>query len=269
MTISTRDQLLAAAKQRIRLIKTAAATTVATIPFSTFDLAGAPGAGSLAIGNITAGLVPTDADAGYPVINAFGGGNAGILSSVEFGNSVACRATLYDRVYHVGSVPLTALATTNFSSQPSFAARLPGTDYTNLEFFLEINVAVSATATTVAVGYTRDDGTAGRTTGATASLSGFTTRRLVLLNLQAGDKGLQKIESVTVGGTVASAGSVNVVVARRLWSNRMKAANDGGLDGPDKTGTPPVYETSALWLVIEADGTSSGVPEITATIANG
>ena len=163
---------------------------------------------------------------------------------------------------------MTALATTTLASQPSYAARLPNTDYSNLEILLEFNAAVSATATTINVTYTNQAGTTGRATGATATLSGFTTRRVLQMPLQAGDSGVQKIESVIVGGTVATTGSVNVVVARRLWSNRVRSANDGGLDGIDRVGLPIMYDTSALWLVVEADSTASGVPEVFMTVAN-
>jgi hypothetical protein len=253
----------------VTVLKTASATTVATVPFTTLDLGGNPAAGSLAIGNTAAGLVPVAGSAGFPAISAFSGANTGYLYSVQFGSSVACRETLFDRLFHAGSVLLTALATTTLSAQPSYAARLPGTNYNGLGIFLEVNAAVSATATTVSVGYTNQAGTAGRSTGATGSLSGFTTRRLIPMPLQAGDTGVQKIDSVTVGGTVATAGSVNVIVARRLWSNRVSIANDGGLDGPDRTGLIVIMPNTALWLVVQTDSTSSGIPELLITLAEG
>lgn len=269
MAITTRDGYIAAAKQLARIVKTASFTTVATIPFTTLDVAGLPGAGSLAIGNTANGLVPTDATAGYPPINAFGGGATGYLGSVDFGWSVAGRLTLFDRLFNSGSHLLTSLATTNLASQPSYAGRLPDTNYNNLEIFLEVNAAVSNTATTVSVGYTNQAGTAGRSTGATVALNSYITRRLIAMPLQAGDAGVQKIDSITVGGTVATTGSVNVIVARRLWTNRVKIANDGGLDGIDRTGLPIVFADSALWLVVEADSTAAGIPEVLPLIVNG
>lgn len=269
MAISTLDGFIAAAKQYVRILKTGAVTTITAAPFTMFDVAGVPGAGSLTIGNTTTGLVPTDATAGMPTIDAFGGGATGYLGAVEYGSSVACRLTLYDRLFHVGSVSMTTLATTTLASQPSYVARLPNSDYTGLEIFLEFNAAVSATATTVTVTYTNESGTTGRSTGATATLASFTNRRLLQLPLQAGDRGVQKIESIIVGGTVATTGSVNVVVARRLWSNRVKVANDGGIDDFAATGMPQVYADSALWLVVEADSTTNGLPELNVTIANG
>ncbi len=269
MAITTVDGYVAAAKQRTKVIKTAAATTIAALPFTTLDLAGLPGAGSLAVGNTANGLVPTDAGAGHPLINAFGGGATGYLGAVDFGSSVASRLTIYDRLFHAGSFSLAALTTFNLTSQPSYSGRLPAADYTDLELFIEVNAAIAASAATIAIGYTNEAGTAGRTTGASASLASMTTRRLIPMPLQAGDKGIQHIDSVTVGGVAAASGTVNVVVARRLWSNRVKTANDGGVDALDAAGLPILYDTSALWLVVEADSTSSGIPEVYLTIANG
>ena len=222
-------------------------------------------------GNIANGLVPTQATAGFPAINTFGGGNTGYLTGLNFSNSVACRMHLYDRLFHVGSISLTTLATTTLTSQPSFSSRVPGgTDYTSTEIWLEVNTAVSATATTVSVSYTNEAGVSGRSTGATASLSGYITGRLILMPLQAGDKGVQRIDSVTVGGTVASAGTVNVIVARPLvTSMRVPVAGAGDILGLDRTGMVQVWADSALWLIIAADSTSSGAPEILAEIADG
>ena len=111
MAITTVDGLIGAAKQHVRLLKTASITTLATLPFSSLDVTGTPGAGSLTVGNTTAGLVPTDATAGYPAINAFGGSATGYLQSVEYGSSVASRITLYDRLWNSGSHALTPHST--------------------------------------------------------------------------------------------------------------------------------------------------------------
>jgi hypothetical protein len=165
---------------------------------------------------------------------------------------------------------MTSLATTTFSSQPSYTSRLPGgTDYTDLEILLEINTAVSATATTVSVAYTNESGTTGRSTGASSSLSGFATRRVVPMPLQSGDKGVQRIDSLTVGGTVATTGTVNVIVARRLGEFDVRVAN--GLDSQawDLLGAPEVFADSAFWLVGMPDSTVSGVPTLGFTILNG
>ncbi len=269
MAITTADGWFAAAKQAVGIRKTTSITTVAAQQFSMFDVAGNPGAGSLTIGNITAGLVPTDADTGYPTINAFGGAATGYLAQASFRSSVPGGCILYDRLYHAGSVSLLALATTTFASQPVFTSRIPGgTNYNWLEIQLEINAAVSATATTVSVTYTNEAGTTGRSTGA-ISVNGLITRRVVAMPLQAGDKGVQKIESVIVGGTVATSGTFNVILARRLAEFDIRVANALDQQAWDGTGAPQVWADSALWHVVQPDGTTGGAMTVNTTIING
>jgi hypothetical protein len=268
MALTTLDQLLvSAARQTVSYKKTAAITTVATAWFSLFAVAGSPGAGTLTIGNTTAGAVPDDTTAGFPLISAFGGGAEGAIGVVSWGNTVATRLKLLDRVYHVGSVSCTALATTTLAAQPSYAARLPSANYALAQIFLEVNAAVSATATTVTVTYTNQAGTTGRSTGA-VSITSLTTARVLALPLQAGDSGVQKIETIVIGGTVATTGSINVVVARALWSNKVRVTNDGGTDGPDLTMGNRVIDTVALWMITAPDSTSSGLPDCDITIVN-
>ena len=269
MALTGGDGLVAAARQFIPITKTASATTTAAQWHTLLGTAGNPGAGSLSIGNTTAGVLVDDAVAGFPLLNAFGSGNTGYLHSVAFANTVACRLEVKDRIWHAGSVVMTTLATTTFTGQPSALGRFPDGAGVGTEIWIEINAAVSATATTVAVGYTNSAGTAGRTTGATATLASYITGRLIQRPLQAGDVGVQKIDSVTIGGTVASAGSVNVILARPLWEGgRVPVVGAGDVHGPDKTGLPIVYATSALWPIIAADSASSGIPDLLLTVIN-
>lgn len=269
MAILTVDQLVAAARQKILITKTSSFTTVAVNPSTTLDVAGQPGAWSLSVGNTSNGLVPTDATAWFPAINAFGGGATGYIADVQYSSSVAWRLFLYDMLFRAGSFVCTSLTTFNLTSQPSYSGRLPNTDYTGLRIFVEINAAMAASATTIAVTYTNEAGTTGRSTWASASLSWFATRRLVELPLQAGDKGVQKIESVIVWGATNASGTVNVIVARPLIYNmRVVLAWDGDIMWFDRTGLPIVYADSALWLVVVPDSTASWKPDVLLTIAN-
>lgn len=265
MAISTLDGWIAAAKQYISMAKTASRTTVAAAWFSVFDLAGNPGAGTLAGTSTTAGVVPTDATAGTPLINAFGGAATGYLSQVDFGNTVPCRMKLFDMLFKAGAYAFNA--NTTLSAQPSYSSRVPGgTDYTDTQIWIECVTAFTGNMT-VAVTYTNQSGTTGRTTGTVATGVAPTVGRMIQLPLQAGDTGVQKIESVVA--TVATVGTFNVLVLRPLWSGRVKVANDGDVHGLDKTAMPVVYADSALVLAVNADSTSTGVPELEFVIANG
>jgi hypothetical protein len=266
MAITTQDGLVAAmaAGQGV-LFNKASRTTVAAAWFSVFDLAGNPGAGTLAGTSTAAGVVPTDATAGVPVINAFSGSNTGYISAIDFGNTVASRLRLCDLLFKAGAYSFNS--NVSLSAQPSYSSRVPGgTDFKGTEIWVECVTAFTGNMS-VAVTYTNQDGTTGRTTGTVATGVAPTVGRMIQLPLQAGDTGVQKIESVV--GSVATVGTFNVLVLRPLWMGRVRAANDGYSHGPDLTDLPQVFADSALILQVNADSTASGVPDVNLGVING
>ena len=269
MAITTADGIVAAAKQQIKIQKASVVSVAATYE-SIFQAAGTPGAGSLAVGNTTAGVIVDDTVAGFPPVNSFGGGATGYIAAIDFSCSVSGRFALKDRIYAVGSISCTVLATTTLASQPVATGRMPDAAGVGCEIWVEIGAtAVSATATTVTVTYTNSAGVTGRSTGA-QSINGFAIGRLLQMPLQAGDAGVQKIETVVIGGTVATTGVLNVIIARPLWEGgRVGVANAGDVHGWDKTLLPIVYDTSALWLIYAADSTATGIVDCLITVING
>lgn len=273
MAITTFDGFIGSAKQYLSLMKTASRTAVAAGWFSVFDLAGNPGAGVLPGTSTAAGVVPTDGTAGCPTIDAFGGSATGYLAQVDFGNTVACRMKLFDMVFKAGAYGF-AGGTTSLSAQPSYVSRMPGSSYSDTQIWIEVSIAfVTGTNWQVQVTYTNQAGTAGRSTVITPALAAaaLTLGRMYQLPLQAGDTGVQKIESVIVtnGATAMTVGNFNVLVLRPLWSGRARMANDGDVHDLAKTGMPVVFADSALVLAIAADSTATGVPEMEMVIANG
>lgn len=264
MAINTLDNYIAAVKQRVQYCKRTSRTTVANGWFSMFDLAGQPGAGVLAGSNTESGVVPTDAIAGYPLISAFGAGTTGYLSKLEFANTVACRISIFDRLFVAGAYAFNA--STTLSSIPTFISRLPNNDYTDLEIWIE-QVTAATGNQAVSVGYTNQAGTSERTTGAVGIGSAPTVGRCWQLPLQAGDSGIQTINTVT--GSVATVGTFNVMVLRPLWSGRVPLANGGDVHDMLRTGLPLVYDSSSLFILVCPDSTSSGIPELSMEIANG
>lgn len=265
MAITTQDQLIAAlaAGQDITLYKQAVRTTVAGVWFSVFDLAGNPGAGTLAGFSTAAGVVPTDGTAGCPIVNAFTGA-VGYVASVDFACTVAGRIRLYDMLFKAGAYAFNAA--TALSGQPSYSSRIPNSDYGGTQIWIECVTAFTGNQS-IAVTYTNQAGTAGRTTGTIATGVAPTVGRMLQLPLQAGDTGVQKIESVT--STVATVGTFNVLVLRPLVAVRQRLINDGITKGPDLTGMPIVFTDSALIMLVATDSTSSGVIDATVKIING
>jgi hypothetical protein len=276
MAIATLDQYIASVKQRIPIVKTANRTSVALIPFSVFDLAGNPGAGTLAGSSTSAGVVPTDATAGCPTINFSSG--VGYLSKVEYYSTVLSRLYLYDMLWKAGAYAFTA-GTTSLSLQPAISSRCPDYPGSGIvfgggnEIWIEVTTAfVTGTAWQVQVTYTNSAGTTGRTSIISSALAAaaLTQGKMFQMALQAGDSGVQKIESVIVtnGGTAMTAGNFNVLILRSLWSNRIKIANDAGISDMLSTGMPIVYQDSALILLVTADSTSTGLPDLVLEIAS-
>lgn len=280
MAITSLDGYLAAERQRIRICKTASRTTVAAIPFSVFDIAGNPGAGTLAGTNtVNGGVIQNDATPGCPEINFSSG--VGYLSKVEFGSSVACRLSIFDMIVKMGAISYAAGTTTpTADTQPNISSRCP--DYpgsgivfgSRNEIWIEVTTGFSTGNNwQVQLTYKNQAGTAGRTTVAIAAMAAaaLTQGKMFQLPLQAGDTGVQRIESVIVtnGSTAMTAGAFNVLIMRPIYSSmRCMTANDGDVHDMFKTGMPVVYPDSALVLQVSADSTASGIPEVTMEIAS-
>lgn len=79
---------------------------------------------------------------------------------------------------------------------------------------------------------------------------------------------MQEVDNVQ--GTVATAGTFNVMVLRRLAEGRVPIVN--GLDRQsviDVGALLQVYADSAFYVLIAADGTSSGLPDVDFQVVNG
>lgn len=267
MAILSVDNYLAAAKQRVQMTKTGARTTVAASWFSLFDVAGQPGAGTLAGSSTAAGVVPTSSTAGCPTLNSFGGAT-GYISKIDYGSSVACRILLADMLFKAGAYAFNA--NTALSSQPSFSGRLPvvggNPDYKGLEIWVETVTAATGNQTWN-VTYTDQDGNTGNTTGAVGIGAAPTVGRCWQLPLASGDSGVQAITNVA-GGT-GSAGTANILVLRPLWEGRVRITNDGDVHNMFQTGMPQIFDTSALIMLICPDSTAAGVPDLGIQIAAG
>jgi hypothetical protein len=263
MAITSLAGLLSSSKQYASFAKTTTRTSVATSWFSVFDVAGNPGAGTLAGTSTTTGIVPTDATTGCPTIGAFGVGNIGYLTQVDFGSSVACRIKLFDLLWKGGAYAFNANTTGN--APTSYASRIPGGVYGDEQIWLE-QVTAGTGVQNVNVTYTNQSGTTGRSIGTFATNTNI-VGRMFQIPLQAGDTGVQGVTGVV--GSVSTAGTFNILVMRPLWSGRVRIANDGDVHDFTKTMMPQVFEDSALFMAIAADSTSTGIPELEFVISNG
>jgi hypothetical protein len=264
MAITTLDGLVGAAKQRLGISHLTNRTAVAASLTSQFDIAGIIGAGTLAGTSTTTGVVPTDATAGCPTINAFSGSNKGFISRLEGSNTVAGRIVLYDMLWKGGAYAFNA--STSGNTPASYSSRVPGgTDYTGLEIWAE-QVTAGTLVQNINVTY-NDETSASSSTGTIAAPAAMIVGRMFQLPLAAGDKGVQGVTGVV--GSVASAGTFNILVLRPLGEIRVRVANDSVIQGPLETGMPEVFADSALVMMFVPDSTAAQLPELLIDISNG
>lgn len=329
MTILNDDEFKAALKWNVLLGKTATRTTVALNPFSVFDLAGVPGAGTLAVGNTANGVSHTKATAGYPTFPDAQPGRGWYLAGVTGQSSVAANREVYDFVYSSGAHAFNAAQA--LTAQPSIDDRLRvappwaastefragdlvtngsapiklylcraggvsassggptttaasitdggvtwsyignGLNYADLEILVEQvtagtgNQAVNATYSTMG-----DDGvtlTAGRTTGAVGVGAALIVGRMYRLPLQAGDKNVALLTNIA--GTVATAGTFNVHLARKITQHQAFVSPFVDIFGYDRTRLPYIPNAAALREVQTLGGTTSATLPLTLTLAQG
>jgi hypothetical protein len=130
-----------------------------------------------------------------------------------------------------------------------------------------LSTAGSAHAHTFQMSYRdQDNGTA--ESSATVSTNGIAVNRLQRVPWNAGDYGAQLMNGYLVNGIASATGAVTAMFLRRLWTGRVEA-NTHKVFGPDLTGMPRVFDTSALMLMGLPESTSTSTPNVLIEIAEG
>jgi hypothetical protein len=274
MTIVNLDQYIGAYKQHIQISKSAAVTTVAGQWATTFPAAGFPAAGA-APANTTTGLVPTDAVTGFPLIQTFNGANQGCLSRVEAYSPVNQTLGLFDVLFWAGptTIPTSGSTTVTLSGQASFSGRLPFRSngstpaWEEVEPWAWLSTAGSNHAHSVQVSYRDQDNNVAESS-ASVSTQNVAVNRTLRLPWNSGDFGAQLMNGYVVNGVASATGAVTLMFLRRLWTGRVEA-NTHKVFGPDLTGMPQVFDTSALMLMCLPESTSTSTPNVLIEIAEG
>jgi hypothetical protein len=151
------------------------------------------------------------------VPDAASGGRMSILGAqASMGGVGGAAMMLVDMLAISGG--LSGIVTTPQTTNLPTAALTRYVDGAGVHAALVVYANVGGTATTVTCSYTNQAGTPGRTTTAAAIGGGGlnTAGTLIRLGLQDNDTGVQSVESVTLAGTTATAGSFGVVLFKPL-----------------------------------------------------
>lgn len=250
MALVSADKYLESVKQKILIAKQQSITTVAGSYYTQIDLLGYPNSKPLAGSNTANGIVPVKADAGYPKFADFV--NKGYVGNITHNNSITGVTMIYDTLFEAGAYSFNSDVT--LTAQPSYASRLPNTDYRNLELWIEFVTAFTGSPT-FTIGYTNQDGVAGRQIVQASPVTG-TVGRMFRIPLFDGDSGIQKIDRVRC--TVATAGTFNVLVLRPIFMMPC-FANGSASASIFETGCPEVFSNSAFRTIQQTFTTNSGI----------
>lgn len=204
----------------------AAAATVVGRFTSLWGYAGYP-AGVDVVGSIpsTTPSNPTNSTSGALKQANPGGSRQKWLLGVEALANQVGTLLVYDRLMQMGG--LDGTVTTAQTITGGTTSRYTGGD--GNELFVEIYTALGATPTTIIASYTNEAGTASRTSVATAiGGTGWNEQhRMIQLPLQAGDKGVRSVQSVTLAASTGTAGNFGVTIVHPLCIDNISQAAAG------------------------------------------
>lgn len=187
--------------------------TIAGRYTSLWQYQGSRGFGEIALAT---GENPTNATNGsLKQVDASGGRTLWLLGAIGVALAPGT-IEYYDRLAQEGgNVANVATAQTLTNC---IATRYTGAESAGNQIWVEITTIIGTTAATITASYTNQDGTAGRTTTATAiGNTGLReAQRVIKLPLANGDTGVRSVESVTLSISTGTAGAFTVLIVRPL-----------------------------------------------------
>lgn len=248
-------------------ISKASITAVAGFPYALFRAAaGMPAASTTAVPT-TAGRTLDRTDPGaIPIPSA--GSNVLYSAAVDLVGTVAGTVILADRLVEFGGLVgnLTSAQAVSAQSLPARAGTGVG-----CELWLDVYTALGSTASaTVTASYTNSAGVSGRTATLVGGIpASIPANRCVRFGLQAGDVGVQSVQSVTLGTSTATAGNFGLTIRKPIALYPLPAANIGGKWGYAETALSVIPTDACLELLVLASTTSTGLIQGVLAVAQG
>lgn len=270
MAIQTLDQRQVAlgAAQLLPVSKSASGITVATFQArSTWTMTGLPAAGVAPAG--INGAICTSATAGaIPWVDPAAGLNAyldAVIASLRTTTAgLDGEVTLYDRLWASGGIN----GTTTGPQAVTQPALTRYSDGSGVQAWVEVYTSIGATAATLTVTYTNQDGVGSRTGTIAIATGGVSNAQMAFgpMALQAGDRGVRSIQSINLSATTGAAGNYGVTLARPLASALI--VNGAAQIRPLETFSV-VQPGACLWLAYRAATSAVHTLAAQATVVTG
>lgn len=232
----------------------ASVATTAGRWYSFWTAAGLPTAG--ATPSTGAGDAPTNATTGALKFTNASGSNKKYGLRLAAGSPTAGVVQLIDRL-----VTTSGLSGTNTGVQTvNTTALTRRTDAVGVLCALEVYTAIGATPQTATILYTNSDGVAARS-GTISILASAQAGSFILpMTMQAGDVGVQSVQSVQLGGSTGTAGNFGVTLFYPIATLGYNANEYTERDLVLQTSNLPELKTaSCLGLIALATTTATGI----------
>jgi len=264
MAIANMDQLVAAmtaaSAQNIAWNKSSQIAEAAGTFCDFSQTHGQPGFMATPDAASSGGTSYTGSAAGGLPFNAPAVGQTTYLLSFTATSNVPGNLYLTDRLWACRGLSVTLGATTNIVGMTDISRYSSGV---GAEIWYWCIAGAAFTAGTMTVSYTNSDGVSGRSctiTIGTSSATPLTTSQCFVGSLQAGDKGVRSIQSVTntscsFGGTGANHG---LFVAKRLLTVPIAGYSVGASVDGISTGLQEIDTNACLNFIVLASGVQTG-----------
>ena len=170
------------------------------------------------------------------------------------GTPVSGCALLVDRLWQGGTYPATTTASQAITT-PTFPARdIAGTTNGDGVVVYMAPVTAFTAATTVTLTYTNQSGTGSRTS--TAVMPNGVAKTVTFFGLQAGDTGIQSIQSVAVSSAQA-AGTYILAAVRPLLFQLLDTGAKTTCEDAITSGMPRLYDGTVPYLLVLGQAANS------------
>lgn len=259
MAITTRDGLIAAlaGAQLFEINKATATAEGAGTWHSLWKVAGYPAAGSNPPAYTAgSGYVPTKSTTGAVPWTAPGGSETTYLGLVSTTFATAGALIVYDRLWACSGFSTTVTTAQNVTT-PGSVDR-PDTTGEGVEIWGEIYTAPGATTATWTVSYTNTAGTSGRSATYTHPANAESIGQMFRFALQAGDTGVQSVQSLTCSVSSGTAGDIGITLVRRLAHVPNPIINVGADKDFFALGGVVVPANACIAFAVQCSTTSTG-----------
>lgn len=271
MTISTRDKLIDALgnnSSRIVIDKASLANAVAGNVFSLWQATGVPGAGATP----STAAVPTSATTGaLGFTNQTAPATSYIAWLAATASNNATNLEIHDRLAHMGGLSgtvTTAQGALSLVTSDPGADRRGDSNYSDVQWWLEIYTALGSTGVNATVNVTYNDDSTGNLAAIALGATPRAGRLYPLVSASVG-KFIKAVNSVTLSATTGTAGNFGITATRPRTSMSMPVANKTEALDWAQLGLPVVPNDSCLMMLMVCSTTSTGTVRGQGKIAHG